>query len=47
MSGTIEAFGGDGLHEVHVKTQDGEQVAWVKRDLWFDRNDAQNWIVWV
>jgi hypothetical protein len=47
MSKHIEAFGGDGSHEVHVSTDQGEQTVWVKRDLWFDRDDDKNWIVWA
>ena len=47
MSRHIEAFGGDGSHEVHVNTDQGEQTVWIKRDLWFDRDDATSWVVWA
>jgi hypothetical protein len=43
----IDGFGGDGAHEVHIMTDQGEQVVWVKRDLWFDRDDDRNWVAWV
>ena len=46
MTSSINAFGGDGAHEVFFQTDEGEQSIWVKRDLWFDRNDGTNWIVW-
>jgi hypothetical protein len=47
MSKSIEGFGGDGAHEVRFRTDQGEQTVWVKRDLWFDRNDGESWIVWA
>jgi hypothetical protein len=47
MGKSIGGFGGDGSHEVHVNTDQGEQTVWVKRDLWFDRNDDKSWIVWA
>jgi hypothetical protein len=47
MCSAIEAFGGDGAHEVRFGTDHGDQTVWVKRDLWFDRDDAQNWVVWA
>jgi hypothetical protein len=47
MGKSIEGFGGDGSHEVHFRTDQGEQTVWVKRDLWFDRDDDKNWVVWV
>jgi hypothetical protein len=47
MSKVIEGFGGDGSHEVHVRADQREQIVWVKRDLWFDRNDDKSWIVWA
>jgi hypothetical protein len=47
MSKAIAGFGGDGAHEVHVRTDQGEQTVWVKRDLWFDRDDDTSWVVWA
>ena len=47
MSNEIEAFGGDGPHEVRFGTGEAAQTVWVKRDLWFDRDDADNWMVWA
>jgi hypothetical protein len=46
-SKSILGFGGDGPHEVHIRTDQGERTLWVKRDLWFDRDDDKNWIAWV
>ena len=47
MTRAINAFGGDGAHEIHFQTVEGEQSVSLKRDLWFDRNDDQSWIVWA
>jgi hypothetical protein len=47
MPRSIEGFGGDGPHQVNVRTSQGEQALWVKRDLWFDRNDGTSWLVWA
>ena len=47
MPNEIESFGGDGPHEVRFGTGEGEQTVWVKRDVWFDRNDGESWLVWA
>jgi hypothetical protein len=47
MCRSITGFGSVGPHEVHARTDQGEQTVWVKRDLWFDRDDDQSWIVWA
>lgn len=47
MNRSIDAFGGDGPHEVWFASADGEQSLWVKRDLWFDRSGNQSWLVWA
>jgi hypothetical protein len=46
VSKGIERFGGGGAHEVLFGTEQGEQAVWVKRDLWFDRDDGTSWGVW-
>jgi hypothetical protein len=47
MRRVIKGFGGDGSHEIHIRTDQGERTLWVKRDLWFDRDDDKSWIAWV
>jgi hypothetical protein len=47
MSRNIEGFGGDGAHAVRFGAPQGEHIVWVKRDLWFDRNDGESWVVWA
>jgi hypothetical protein len=47
MCSAIEAFGGEGAHEVRFGTVQGEQSVYVRRDLWFDRDDARSWVVWA
>jgi hypothetical protein len=47
VSKRIERFGGGGAHEVLFGTGQGEQTVWIKRDLWFDRDDGTNWVVWA
>jgi hypothetical protein len=47
VSEPIDAFGGDGAHEVRYRTEQGEQSVYVRRDLWFDRDDSRSWIVWA
>jgi hypothetical protein len=47
MHSEIEAFGGDGPHEVRFRTAAGTDTTWVKRDLWFDRTGGESWLVWA
>jgi hypothetical protein len=44
---SIKTFGGDGEHEVRFRTEAGQKAVWVRRDLWFDRDDSGKWVVWA
>ena len=47
MTGRIDAFGGDGAHEIHFGTGEHDHTQWLTRDLWFDRDIDGKWIVWA